>query len=219
MSLTTTAGTLLAPVLDLGNGTYTEELQASTESETAIVTVTVDGVTLEKHPHIAFTRDGWPTVVTTNPEWGFTSGGENVTIHGYGFSGGNRLEVNFGGVPVTTIFSATDTVIECVTPAHAAGAVDVEVVKYVIDEPRAGVLRGGYTYVDSLELPLKMTKGASRDEVHLTWSSGPSGPVRLERSGQRDFAADVAMTAGLRGPGTSETAPALPSVLFYRVER
>ena len=40
-------------------------------------------------------------------------------------------------------------------------------------------LRGGFTFVEHEELPLKMTKGAGRSEVRLQWSDGPSGPVRM----------------------------------------
>jgi IPT/TIG domain len=59
---------------------------------------------------------------------GPVSGGTLVTILGSGFTGGG-LTVTFGGVPATNIVIANDTTATAVTPAHAAGLVDVVVTK------------------------------------------------------------------------------------------
>lgn len=59
---------------------------------------------------------------------GPVSGGTAVTILGSGFTGGG-LTVTFGGVPATSIVVANDTTATAVTPAHAAGLVDVVVTK------------------------------------------------------------------------------------------
>jgi hypothetical protein len=59
---------------------------------------------------------------------GPVAGGTAVTILGSGFTGG-ALSVTFGGVPATGVVVANDTTATAVTPAHAAGLVDVVVTK------------------------------------------------------------------------------------------
>ncbi|MEQ1643582.1 MAG: LamG-like jellyroll fold domain-containing protein, partial [Pyrinomonadaceae bacterium] len=65
-----------------------------------------------------------PTVTSVNPTSGPTAGGNSVTITGTNFTGASG--VTFGGAacPIT---SNNGTEIVCTAPAHAAGAVSVEV--------------------------------------------------------------------------------------------
>ena len=60
---------------------------------------------------------------------GDAAGGTAVEITGVGFSVGRAAStaVTFGGTAATSVVVVSDTVITCVTPAHAAGAVAVVV--------------------------------------------------------------------------------------------
>ncbi len=91
-----------------------------------------------------------PAVTLLSPNSGTTAGGTAVTITGTGFQAG--AEATFGGTAATGVTVASDTSITCVTPAHAAGAVDVVV---TIPDGRSGTLAGGFTYADPVEEPQK----------------------------------------------------------------
>ena len=67
-----------------------------------------------------------PTVTGVDPSFGSTSGGQTVTITGSGFCN-DTINVYFGSTPATSWVLVNDTTITAVTPAHAAGAVDVTV--------------------------------------------------------------------------------------------
>lgn len=75
-----------------------------------------------------------------SPAKGPQAGGTPVTITGDNFLQGAR--VNFGGVPAN-VGVITKTTIAVTTPAHAAGAVDVEVVN---PDNHSDIRRGAYTY-------------------------------------------------------------------------
>jgi O-glycosyl hydrolase len=66
-----------------------------------------------------------PSVTGVTPISGLTSGGQSVTITGSSFSG--ATSISFGGVAARSFTINSDTRITAVTPAHAAGAVDVTV--------------------------------------------------------------------------------------------
>ncbi|NYG98611.1 hypothetical protein BJ979_001237 [Schumannella luteola] len=69
-----------------------------------------------------------PTIGGIAPLSGPTGGGTSVTITGTGFTGTTGADaVTFGGTPATSYTVDSDTQITAVTPAHAAGAVDVAV--------------------------------------------------------------------------------------------
>jgi hypothetical protein len=70
-------------------------------------------------------------------------GGEIVVLTGSGFFTG--AVVTFGGVPGTAVavLDSTSTRLSVVTPAHAAGAVDVVVTNA---DGRSATLSGGYVF-------------------------------------------------------------------------
>jgi hypothetical protein len=79
-------------------------------------------------------------VTSTNPNTGTTAGGIGTQINGTGFTGATGA--TFGGVAATNFSVTSDTVIMCMTPPHAAGAVPV-----VVQSPNGnGTLPNGYTY-------------------------------------------------------------------------
>jgi outer membrane autotransporter protein len=66
-----------------------------------------------------------PTVISVAPPTGPTAGGTAVAIRGTNLTGATA--VAFGGRPATNVVVVSPTVITAVTPAHAAGPVDVTV--------------------------------------------------------------------------------------------
>ena len=74
---------------------------------------------------------------------GRTSGGRTVSIHGSDFA--NATSVTFGGVPATSFSVISPNQIEAVSPAHAAGSVDVIVTTGVGSS--AALPESTYTYV------------------------------------------------------------------------
>jgi hypothetical protein len=78
-----------------------------------------------------------------SPTVGPTTGGTAVTIIGTDFL--DVMGVNFGGVPATAIVVKDPSTLTAATPAHAAGAVDVEV---IYPSQLKADLKGGFTYTD-----------------------------------------------------------------------
>jgi len=82
-----------------------------------------------------------PTFSYISPTSGPAAGGTAVTLTGSGFTGATG--VNFGGVPGTSVTVVSAGQITAVTPAHAAGVVDV-----TVSTPAGMVkLAGGFTYI------------------------------------------------------------------------
>lgn len=81
------------------------------------------------------------TLTAINPTSGAASGGTGFTLTGTGLTGATSL--TFDGIAATSVNVVNSTTVTGVTPAHAAGVVDV-----VIDTPAGGAtLTNGYTYV------------------------------------------------------------------------
>jgi hypothetical protein len=69
-----------------------------------------------------------PTIVGINVTAGPTAGGSAVKIFGRNFSGAaGQLHVFFGSVEATSVTVLSDSQLTAVSPAHAAGTVDVRV--------------------------------------------------------------------------------------------
>jgi hypothetical protein len=83
-----------------------------------------------------------PTVTALAPASGRTAGGTAVTITGTGFV--NGATVTIGGSAATSVVVASATSITAVTPAHAAGAVDVVV---AVPGGLTGTLTSGFTFI------------------------------------------------------------------------
>ncbi|WP_181408820.1 IPT/TIG domain-containing protein [Schumannella soli] len=100
-----------------------------------------------------------PTIGSLTPVSGPTGGGTTVTITGTGFTGTTGSgAVTFGGTPAASYTVVSDTQISAVTPAHAAGAVDV-----VVTAPGGTATQAnGYSFRPGPEI------------VGLTPASGPT---------------------------------------------
>jgi parallel beta-helix repeat protein len=83
-----------------------------------------------------------PTVASANPDHGSTAGGQTVTIAGTNLTGVSAA--TFGGSPAGNLTVLSDTALTCITPAHAAG--QVEVTPWAPGGAGTG-LPNGYTYV------------------------------------------------------------------------
>ena len=73
----------------------------------------------------SFTYVAVPTLVAVSPTDGPAAGGTSVTLTGTGLTG--TTSVTFDGVPATSVLVVDDTTVTATTPAHVAGAVDVQV--------------------------------------------------------------------------------------------
>jgi len=83
-----------------------------------------------------------PTISGLQPTSGPAAGGTLVTITGTNFLAG--ATVSFGGEPATPVTVTSSTQIDTVTPAHAAGVVDVWVTNL---DGQLATLASGFTYV------------------------------------------------------------------------
>jgi hypothetical protein len=89
-----------------------------------------------------------PTIVSVAPASGGAIGGTAVTITGTGFAGGAAVKI--GGAAATSVVVVNATTITAVTPAGAAGTVDVSVVQTA---NVGATLAGGFTYTGGVAPP------------------------------------------------------------------
>ena len=83
-----------------------------------------------------------PTVTKVMPPTGGAAGGEAIIITGTGFAA--TPTVTMGGSSATSVVLIDSKHVSCITPAHAAGLVDVDVIN---PDTQFGTLFGGYTFV------------------------------------------------------------------------
>lgn len=151
---------------------------------------------------------GTPTSV--EPAIGGTLGGDPVTIIGTGFSG--SPSVTFGGDAATDVVVVDAEHITCVTPAHAAGLVDV-----VVDP--GDTLVDGFTYTtdastcvvnagqaqtalgplpSTVTLTGSVTRGKNNGTITYAWTQ-PSGPATPTISSPTTPITDIVFAAYVPG--------------------
>ena len=96
---------------------------AHTSGSASVVGHNPDSQTAVKTNGFTFTNSA-PTVTSITPSSGTSNGGTSVNIRGSNFQAG--ATVTIGGSPVTNVTVVNSSSINGVTPAHAAGAGDVE---------------------------------------------------------------------------------------------
>lgn len=108
-----------------------------------------------------------PTVTSVDVEEGTAAGGTAVTITGTGFddTGGASEGVTFGGTAATSVIFVNSTTITCVTPAHAAGLVDVVVTN---GDATSDTLTDGFLFGDVAITQPGLTNGAGAASGTLT---------------------------------------------------
>jgi CSLREA domain-containing protein/uncharacterized repeat protein (TIGR01451 family) len=84
-----------------------------------------------------------PTIASITPATGPPAGGTPITIVGTNFTPG--ATVTIGGLAATSVVVVDATTITAVTPAHAAGTVDVMV---TVAGPRSVTRTGGFQYLE-----------------------------------------------------------------------
>ncbi len=105
------------------------------------------------------------SVTSVSPNQGRLSGGITVTITGASFAVG--ASVRFGGVLAPSVTFSNSTTLTAVTPAHAAGFVDVEVLN---PDNVSGVLPSGYNYQAIAVNAVNPTGGPAAGGTALTIS-------------------------------------------------
>ena len=111
---------------------------------TVHITVTTPGGTSTTSSADQFTYVPPPTFTSITPNSGSTAGGTAVTIVGTGFFTGTSLAVTIGGNAATGVSVTDATHIAATTPAHAAGAVWVNITN---GDGQFVNTTGAYTYV------------------------------------------------------------------------
>jgi peptidoglycan hydrolase-like protein with peptidoglycan-binding domain len=86
-----------------------------------------------------------PVITSLSPASSWTGGGQSVVIAGTGFTGTSA--VTFGGVPAAGYTLNSATKIAAIAPAHAAGAVQVQVTAQ--GGPTANTAADDFTYEDA----------------------------------------------------------------------
>ena len=108
-----------------------------------------------------------PAITSLDITSGSTAGGNVVTITGTGF--GTSPTVTFGGTAVATYISRADTSIKLITPARAAGLVDV-----VVTNVTAFTLTNGFNY-NTNALPPPYQSGTANISTVATSFSTTAG--------------------------------------------
>ena len=109
-----------------------------------VVTNPTSGLSCTLVDGFEFVGAGQCAIIGVTPPTGSISGGDVVTIQGYGLDP-IPLDIQFGGISALGITWLSSTAVEVVTPPGVAlGTVDV---RYVNPGPTACVLTGGFTYV------------------------------------------------------------------------
>ncbi|HVG20246.1 MAG TPA: IPT/TIG domain-containing protein [Blastocatellia bacterium] len=182
-------------------------LQSGTKYYWRIVGKTMANVTASG-PVWSFTTGGTPppnpapTISSISPGSGSTNGGTSVTITGTGFRSG--ATVSMGGAAATSVNVTSSTSITAITPAHAAGAVNVVVTN---SDGQSGNIANGYTYTTSTPPP------SSAGDVVLYASEA------AVRVGNYSVVADGSAAGGARifnpDAGAAKLASALASPASY----
>jgi len=140
-----------------------------------------------------------PTLTSIDPDTGSVDGGDSVTITGTDFVDG--ATVTFGGSSATSVVVVSDTSITCVTPAHAAAAVDVVVTN---PDAQSDTLASGFTYEDPVFNPATLDLTLwQRDYAGSPWT----GTASAGTSGSNSFSEATnppSVGTALNGHGTAD---------------
>ncbi len=97
-----------------------------------------------------------PNISSISPTSGPSSGGTSVTITGTNFVSG--ATVLFGGAAATGVTVSSATQIRATTPAHSAGAVDVQVRN---PDGQTATRTGGFTFIAPLQITTASLPGGA----------------------------------------------------------
>ena len=138
-----TFGSTAATSFTVNSSTSITAISPAESAGTVDITVTTPYGTSAVNSSDQFTYIAAPTVTHVALNFGPTAGGTTVTLTGTGFT--TVTSVQFGSVEATSFTIDSDTQITTVTPAHAAGIVDVAVSNIVGN----GIDGNAFTYTDA----------------------------------------------------------------------
>jgi hypothetical protein len=158
----------------------------------------------------AFRYTSGPFITSMTPSTGTTLGGTPLNLAGCNFAA--PATVSLGGANATAVTVANANNVSAVSPAHAAGLVDVTV---SVPGPKAATLPGGYTYFTPAPAAKFYTLPPCRlvDTRNAATPNGLSGPA-LQASSARTFTltnvCGVPTTAKSISVNLTVTSPAAP---------
>jgi alpha-tubulin suppressor-like RCC1 family protein/Tol biopolymer transport system component len=154
-----------------------------------------DGGSVTLPQAFRFTAGAPPTLTGVTPSSGPTAGGTAVTLTGTGFYA--PVSVTFGDVAATDITVVSPTTVTVLTPAHAAGSVDVVA--------GGATLAGAFTYVTESPQPSAFTRYLAEGATSAFFDAR----LALLNPGVMDTTAVLTFSrAGRSGVQTSLTVPA-----------
>jgi hypothetical protein len=116
-------GSAASNVVVVDGNTITFTIPVSATTGVFDIVVTIDG-------NVGTLSDGFiyfaPTIVRVSPVYGPVAGGTTIKIYGANFEPTSNYRVRVGGSLCTSVVVLDSTVIQAVTPNHAIGFVDVE---------------------------------------------------------------------------------------------
>jgi hypothetical protein len=142
-----------------------------------------------------------PAISNISPNTGTTAGGTSVSITGTNFASGATISI--GGIAASNVNVANSTYITAVTPAHAAGTVDV-----VVSNPdgQSGTLTGGFTYSTPTAPPPTVTS--------VSPNAGPtSGGTTVTLTGTNFVSGATVSFGGVTGTTVNVTSSTSISVV------
>ncbi len=151
---------------------------------------TADGTSSSVTSAFTYTASS-PTVSGVSPSSGDAAGGTVVTIIGSNFVSG--ATVSFGGSPASNVSFVSSTRLNAITPAHAAGSVNVAVTD---PDGTSAMLPGGFTF-----------GAASLSVGSVTPNSGATAGGTVVTIGGTNFVSGATVTFG----GSSATSVAFVS--------
>lgn len=111
-----------------------------------------------------------PSISAVTPARGSIQGATGVTIAGANFQTGAR--VLFGGVPAVSVVFSTTSSLAVVTPAHAAGPVDVLVIN---PDQQSAIASGSFTFTNDPAAPFGFFDTPPNGAANLAGSVAVTG--------------------------------------------
>ena len=127
-----------------------------------------------------------PTVTSITPNSGTANGGTRVVITGTGFQSG--ATVSLGGKAASNVVVGSSASITAMTPAHAAGAVNVVITN---SDAQSGTFPNGYTYIGPADFTMTASAlspatvavgGSATSTISITPLNGFDGTLSLSCS-------------------------------------
>lgn len=155
-STTVTFGGLAATQVSFVSDTEVDAVTPAHGPGAVDIVVSTNGASATLTGGFTYTRSA-PTLTAAAPASGPIAGGTLLTLTGTGFAAGATVTV--GGVAATDVVIVSNVLARVVTPAHAAGAVDVV---FTNDDTQAATLAAAYTYTAPLPTGIgTLTDGGS----------------------------------------------------------